>query len=119
MDPLVLMLDRSRYKRNTVLQPMTASEEGDEQGTWNEIDLWLTTSKFRFYTNFSTNHKDTNNPIESDDRGILSVQKSIKPQFPGLSVMARDLLYIPLASVGVERVFNFTRDMCDYRRGQL
>lgn len=33
--------------------------------------------------------------------------------------MARDLLCIPLAGVGVERVFNFARDMCDYRRGQL
>jgi hypothetical protein len=33
--------------------------------------------------------------------------------------MARDLLCIPLAGVGVERTFNFARDMCSYRRGQL
>lgn len=46
MDPLALMLDRSRYKRSAVLQPVAASEGGDEQGTWNEIDQWLATSKF-------------------------------------------------------------------------
>lgn len=33
--------------------------------------------------------------------------------------MARDLLCIPLAGVGVERTFNFARDMCHYRRGHL
>jgi hypothetical protein len=33
--------------------------------------------------------------------------------------MARDMLCIPLAGVGVERVFNFARDMCGYRRGHL
>jgi hypothetical protein len=33
--------------------------------------------------------------------------------------MARDLLCIPLSGVGVERVFNFARDICHYRRGQL
>jgi DNA-binding XRE family transcriptional regulator len=33
--------------------------------------------------------------------------------------MARDILSIPLAGVGVERVFNFARDMCHFRRGQL
>lgn len=33
--------------------------------------------------------------------------------------MARDLLCIPLAGVGVERTFNFARDICHYRRGQL
>lgn len=33
--------------------------------------------------------------------------------------MARDLLCIPMAGVGVERLFNYARDMCGYRRGQL
>lgn len=33
--------------------------------------------------------------------------------------MAQDLLCIPMAGAGVERVFNFARDMCGYRRGQL
>jgi len=33
--------------------------------------------------------------------------------------MARDLLYIPMAGVGVERAFSYARDMCGYRRGQL
>jgi len=33
--------------------------------------------------------------------------------------MAQDLLCIPMAGTGVERVFNFARDICGYRRGQL
>lgn len=33
--------------------------------------------------------------------------------------MARDLLCIPIAGVGVERAFNYARDMCHYRRGQM
>ncbi|KAH8587248.1 hypothetical protein B0O99DRAFT_601847 [Bisporella sp. PMI_857] len=33
--------------------------------------------------------------------------------------MARDLLCIPMAGVGVERAFSFARDICGYRRGQL
>lgn len=33
--------------------------------------------------------------------------------------MARDLLYIPMAGVGIKRAFSYARDMCGYRRGQL
>jgi len=39
--------------------------------------------------------------------------------FPGLAAMARDFLSIPLATTGVERVFNLARDICHYRRGRL
>ena len=49
----------------------------------------------------------------------MLVWKSLESELPGLSTMARDLLSIPLAGVGVERVFNFARDMCHFRRGQL
>jgi hAT family C-terminal dimerisation region len=47
------------------------------------------------------------------------VWKSLENELPGLAAMARDLLCIPLAGVGVERTFNFARDICHYRRGQL
>ena len=33
--------------------------------------------------------------------------------------MVKDVLAIALAGVGVERVFNFARDTCNYRRGHL
>ena len=45
--------------------------------------------------------------------------KILEAEYPRLSMMARDLLCIPLAGVGVERCFNYARDMCHYRRGQL
>lgn len=44
-------------------------------------------------------------------------QKEI--DYPGLALMARDILAIPIAGVGVERTFNFARDICHYRRGRL
>jgi hypothetical protein len=57
--------------------------------------------------------------IEPDNRKPLLVWKSIESHLPGLAAMARDLLCIPIAGVGVERVFSLARDMCGYRRGQL
>ena len=33
--------------------------------------------------------------------------------------MAKDILTIALADVGVEQVFNFAYDTCNYRRGHL
>jgi hypothetical protein len=33
--------------------------------------------------------------------------------------MARDFLCIPLAGLGIKRVFNFARDICYYRRARL
>jgi hypothetical protein len=52
-------------------------------------------------------------------RSPLLVWKSLETQLPGLAAMARDLLCIPLAGVGVERIFNLARDICGYRRGHL
>ena len=40
-------------------------------------------------------------------------------QYPGLALMARDVLPVPISSVAVERVFNMARDIVSYRRGQL
>jgi hypothetical protein len=57
--------------------------------------------------------------IGQDDRPPLEVWKSLEYRLPGLAAMARDLLAIPMAGVGIERVFNYARDICHYRRGQL
>ena len=50
---------------------------------------------------------------------ILDYWKERQFAFPGLARMARDILAIPAASVGVERIFNSARDICHYRRGRL
>ena len=39
--------------------------------------------------------------------------------FPTLARIARDLLAIPAAGVGVERLFNSSRDICHYRKRRL
>jgi hypothetical protein len=75
-----------------------------------------------FYTNLYTNLSlvskyYTNYFIAPDNRSLLLVWKSLENQLPQLSAMARDLLCIAIAGVGVERAFNYARDMCNYRRG--
>jgi hypothetical protein len=50
---------------------------------------------------------------------ILYYWRSKEEQYPTLAKMARDFLCIPLAGLGVERVFNFARDICHYRRARL
>jgi hypothetical protein len=86
-----------------------------------EVDEWLGMSKLyrNFILNFIPIFGLANLLLGLDDRQPLAVWKSLETQLPSLSAMARDLLCIPLAGVGVERVFNFARDMCGYRRGHL
>jgi len=50
---------------------------------------------------------------------ILECWQFLEPQYPTVARMAKDILAIPLAGVGVERVFNLGRDTCNYRRGHL
>lgn len=40
-------------------------------------------------------------------------------EYPTLARIARDTLSIPATSAGVERMFNYARDICHYRRGSL
>jgi hypothetical protein len=40
-------------------------------------------------------------------------------ELPRLSAIARDILPIAAAGVGIERVFNISRDVCDYRRANM
>jgi len=55
-------------------------------------------------------------PVKLD---ILECWQFLEPQYPTVARMAKDILAIPLAGVGVERVFNLGRDTCNYRRGHL
>ena len=116
INPLVAALDRSRNNRilGARSQPL---DQDEEDIPISEVAQWLETSKF--YTNLYNSRSGPNNFIETDSRAPLLVWSLIEPEYPGLSKMAKDLLCIPLAGVGVERCFNFARDMCDYRRGQL
>ncbi|CEJ58345.1 hypothetical protein PMG11_07004 [Penicillium brasilianum] len=45
--------------------------------------------------------------------------KEHEHEFPILARMARDILSIPASGAGVKRLFNYARDICHYRRGQL
>ena len=50
---------------------------------------------------------------------ILECWQFLEPKYPTVARMAKDILAIPLAGVGVERVFNLGRNTCNYRRGHL
>ncbi|KAJ9481691.1 hypothetical protein VN97_g11775 [Penicillium thymicola] len=45
--------------------------------------------------------------------------KEHEHEYPVLAAMARDILATPASGAGVERLFNYARDVCHYRRGQL
>ncbi len=45
---------------------------------------------------------------------VLQEWKRLEPKFPTVARMAKDILAIPLAGVGVEQGFNQTRDTCGY-----
>jgi hAT family C-terminal dimerisation region len=57
--------------------------------------------------------------IAPDNIPALEYWHRNERQFPGLAIMAQDILCIPAASVEVERLFNVARDVCHYRRGRL
>jgi hypothetical protein len=49
----------------------------------------------KYFTAFPTDHEDP-----------LDAWKEIQADYPKMAVMARDVLAVPLSSVGVERTFN-------------
>jgi len=57
--------------------------------------------------------------VNGDGLDILEYWKSQAVIFPALAAMAKDVLAIPIAGVGVERLFNMARDVITYRRGRL
>lgn len=50
---------------------------------------------------------------------ILEYWRSREKSFPILAQMTRDFLSVPASGVGVERLFNSSRDVCHYRRSRL
>jgi hypothetical protein len=47
---------------------------------------------------------------------MLDFWKSREAELLGLAAMARDILVIPAAGLGIERVFNIACDVCYFRR---
>ena len=43
---------------------------------------------------------------QSTERSILALWQQLAPRFPILSMIARNILAVPIASVGVERLFS-------------
>ncbi|KAL8975777.1 MAG: hypothetical protein Q9205_008085, partial [Flavoplaca limonia] len=59
------------------------------------------------------------NPYEPGHPDILAICERIKAKYPALARMARNMLTIPIAGVGVERLFNMARDIIYYRRNRF
>jgi hypothetical protein len=75
------------------------TDKGSEQ---NEMERYL---------------RDT--PTAPTEKTLLENWQSIRQQYPTVARMAKDVLSIAMAGVGVERIFNSGRDTCQYRRGHL
>ncbi|KAG9381636.1 Dimer-Tnp-hAT domain containing protein [Pyrenophora tritici-repentis] len=57
--------------------------------------------------------------MTDDSFDILEWWKTNEPTYPRLSQVAKDILAIPIAQVGVERVFNVAKDVIGSRRHRL
>jgi hypothetical protein len=55
----------------------------------------------------------------TDDDDPLAFWRSREESFPGLAQMAKDVLAVPIAGVGVEHLFSIARRICSYQRHQL
>jgi hypothetical protein len=55
----------------------------------------------------------------TDDNDPLAFWRSREETAPGLAQMAKDILAIPIAGVGVERIFSAARRVCGYQRHWL
>jgi hAT family C-terminal dimerisation region len=55
----------------------------------------------------------------SNSHSHLEVWRSLEAELPGLAAMARDILCIPMAGVGVDRAFSFARNHLAFNQGQL
>jgi hypothetical protein len=79
----------------------TRQNKTTETGRWNEAIDYLST------------------PREPTGTDILGYWRKYESKYHALSIMARDFLAIPVAGVGVERVFSACRDVVTYRRSRL
>lgn len=69
------------------------------------------------YSNLYSNQKLTF--IATQNIPPLTFWKDREAELPRLAAIARDMLCIAAAGVGIERVFNIGRDICHYRRSKL
>jgi len=116
-DPLAIMLDRSRQLR---YQEDNSATLFARISSGSEVDKYLAMRKpFRLFSLSSNLYTNLCFFTAKDPRAILVAWKDLQYQVPGMARMAKDLLAIPMTSLGPERCFNFAGDMCHYRRGQL
>jgi len=57
--------------------------------------------------------------LRTDDFDVLQWWETHEAMYPRLAQVARDVLAVPLAQVGVERVFNCSKDVIGDRRHRL
>ena len=69
---------------------------------------------------FSSNHIENYlGTSVTQDESPLEFWKTKEHEMPGLAQMAKDVLVVPIAGVGIERLFNTARNICSYRRYSL
>ncbi|EEP81104.1 predicted protein [Uncinocarpus reesii 1704] len=60
-----------------------------------------------------------NENLMTSSMSLLEQWQNLKPVFPTMTHMVRDILAIPLTDVGVEQIFNTVQDICHYQQSQL
>jgi hAT family C-terminal dimerisation region len=61
----------------------------------------------------------TQDTVSTRTCDILDIWRIIESQYPTVACMAKNILAIPLAGVGMEQVFNLGYDICIYHWGHL
>jgi hypothetical protein len=94
--------DEELFRAFSTCDDISGSEE-DPFASYNEAQRYLKDPRAK--------------PKEAAD--LLEWWRLNQRRYPTLALMARDILAIPLAGVGVERIFSQARDVITYRRNRL
>ena len=87
---------------------------------YSEIEVYVAEgTTFNLYINLSIFLTSFNLFLGCVNQDILLYWKANTERFPILSIIARDVIAVAAAGVGMERMFNTSRDICHYRRGRL
>lgn len=98
------LIQSSPRSASTPSQESGVQESGaDKQTTADEGELYLSTACV----------------MPGDNYNILEWWRSQETIYPRLAQVAKDVLAIPIAEVGVERVFNTSKDVIGDRRHRL
>ena len=76
-----------------------AAQPLNQRTPWTEVHFYL---------------KDP--PEKLTNISVLDWWKLNESKYPALALMVKDVLAVPIAGVGVERVFSMARDIVTYRR---